>query len=350
LVVSCPCGQMLVSSAPMIAALSAATKRGILIKSSKFIEELTEVNTVVFDKTGTITQGNLVLTSVVTCENVSESKLLHISAILASASSHPISKAVVAYVGNTQIDPSDYSVKELPGKGLEGIYEDKVIRFGNSDWISSFNIDTSNLLNEVFHGSVSYVTMDNELLGCICFDDTLRNDSQSCIDSLKELGVEKTIMLTGDRKEVAESICNKVGIDEYKAQLLPEDKLNVITDLKNENCVLAIGDGINDALALKEAHVGIAMGVMGSDLAVQSADIALMNENLVNIPFVVILARKTRNIIYQNIAFSFLVSFVMIILSVFGIVSILAGSLLHNIGAFIVILNSSRILKTDKLQ
>jgi Cd2+/Zn2+-exporting ATPase/Cu+-exporting ATPase len=154
-------------------------------------------------------------------------------------------------------------------------------------------------------------------------------------------------MLTGDRAEVAERICSETGVDEYKAQLLPEDKLTSIRELKDERCVLAIGDGINDALALKEAHVGVAMGAIGSDLAIQSADIALMNNNLLNIPFAIKLARKTKSIIYQNLVLSIGISALMIGLSALGVISALAGSVLHNFGAFAVLINSSRILKTE---
>jgi Cd2+/Zn2+-exporting ATPase/Cu+-exporting ATPase len=157
-------------------------------------------------------------------------------------------------------------------------------------------------------------------------------------------------MLTGDRREVAQRICEETGVEEYKAQLLPEDKLSSIKEIKENHCVLAIGDGINDALALKEAHVGIAMGAIGSDLAIQSADIALMSDNLMNVPFAILLARKTRKVIYQNLILSLGISFLMILLSTFGVISVLAGSILHNVGAFVVILNSSRILKLNQMK
>ncbi len=152
-------------------------------------------------------------------------------------------------------------------------------------------------------------------------------------------------MLTGDRERAARAICDEVGVDVLHAQLLPQDKMDHLCALKQEYQVLAVGDGINDALALREADVGIAMGAMGSDLAIQSADIALMNNNLHNIPFVVRLARRTRSIVYQNLALSMAISVLMITLSAFGVISALAGSILHNCGAFAVLLNSSRILK-----
>jgi Cd2+/Zn2+-exporting ATPase/Cu+-exporting ATPase len=344
LVVSCPCGQMLVSSAPMIAALSVATKRGILIKNSKFIEELTEIDAVVFDKTGTLTVGDLSLTSIRTAEDVNESEILRAAATVACASTHPISRALISATSDLDY-PKNYIVKELSGKGMEGIAPDKshTILFGNLDWIRSQGIEVEKPGD--LSGSVSYVVEDGKLLGALCFNDTVRPEAKEGIDDLRSLGIEKAVMLTGDRIEAANNICEQVGIDTLEAQLLPEDKLESLKALKSTNCVLAVGDGINDALALKEAHVGIAMGAMGSDLAIQSADIALMNNNLTNIPFSIKLARKTRAIVYQNLALSIGISAFMIGLSSFGIISALTGSVLHNLGAFAVLLNSSRILK-----
>ena len=345
LVVSCPCGQMLVSSAPMIAALSAATKRGILIKNSKFIEELTDIDAVVFDKTGTVTVGDLSLTDAVAVDGVSREELMSAAATVASASAHPISRALIASIGEIEY-AKDYNVTEVSGKGMDGTSPDgkRNIKFGNADWIRSFGVEIDE--SEGVAGSVSYVLCDGKLLGYLCFNDTARKEAKEGIDTLKSMGIEKTVMLTGDRREAAERICSEIGIDTLEAQLLPEDKLASLKALKESNYVLAVGDGINDALALKEAHVGIAMGAMGSELAIQSADIALMNNNLLNIPFSIRLARNTKKIIYQNLALSIGISALMIGLSAFGVISALAGSILHNVGAFAVLINSSRILKT----
>ena len=346
LVVSCPCGQMLVSSAPMIAALSAATKRGILIKNSKFIEELTDIDAVVFDKTGTVTVGDLSLTEVAPVDGVTREEIMSVAASVASASTHPISRALIAKMEGISYE-KDYKVTEISGKGMEGVSPDGLYRvqFGNIDWIRSLGIEVEE--EEGIIGSVSYVACNGTLLGYLCFNDTARKEAKEGIDTLKSMGIEKTVMLTGDRREAAEKICDEIGIDTLEAQLLPEDKLSSLKALKEDNFVLAVGDGINDALALKEAHVGIAMGAMGSDLAIQSADIALMNNNLLNIPFSIRLARKTKKIIYQNLALSIGISALMIGLSAFGVISALAGSLLHNVGAFVVLINSSRILKTQ---
>lgn len=189
------------------------------------------------------------------------------------------------------------------------------------------------------------------LLGSLCFDDSLRPEAPAAIAGLRGLGIGQTVILTGDRAAAAEQIRVASGIDEAYAQLLPEDKLARVRSLRgdeeNPHRVLVVGDGINDAPALKEADVGIAMGAMGSDTAIQSADIALMNNNLGNIPFVIRIARRTRTIIYQNLVLSFLISFTMIILSAFGIITALMGAFLHNIGAFVVLINSARIMKTE---
>lgn len=348
LVVSCPCGQMLVSSAPMIAALSVAIKRGILIKNSKFIEEMTEVDAVVFDKTGTITKGDLTLTDIFVNEGVEEEELLRVALTVAEASTHPISRALQKGVSDLE-GLEGFEVQEISGKGMQGVSTDGTdcILFGNQLWMETNEIEVLDSWAENLSGSVSYVAWNGKLLGCLCFNDTVREDAKPCIHELKNWGIEKVVVLTGDRQEAANRICQDMEIDEVKAQLLPFDKLEALKKLKETQVVLAVGDGINDALALKEADVGIAMGAMGSDLAIQSADIALMNNNLENIPFAIKLAHQTKNIIYQNLALSCLVSLVMIIFSALGYISPLVGTILHNLGAFTVLINSSRILKPE---
>lgn len=348
LVVSCPCGHMLVSSAPMIAALSVAIKRGILIKNSKFIEELTEIDAVVFDKTGTITKGDVALTQVLTAEEVEKEKMIRVALTLAEASTHPISRALCK--GTEPLKGyENFEIKEISGKGLIGhsIDGSTQLLFGNQVWMEENGLDVTDEFAGRLSGSVSYVSVNGQLLGCFCFNDTPREEAKDCIAELKGIGAEKIVVLTGDRQESANIVCQQMDIDEVKAQLLPFDKLEAIKELKEEHMVLAVGDGINDALALKEANVGIAMGAMGSDLAIQSADIALMNNNLENIPFSIRLAFQTKEVIYQNLWLSTSISMIMILLSGLGIISALAGSILHNAGAFVVLINSSRILKTE---
>lgn len=346
LVVSCPCGQMLVSSAPMIAALSAATKRGILIKNSKFIEEMTETDTVVFDKTGTVTKGELSLTAAAPCNGITRDELIGAAASVAMASTHPVSRALTAAAADTAFR-RDLNIREISGMGVEGISPDKsvTVRFGKREWIAGYCTVPD---DDIAHsgGSVSFVEVNGRYFGCLCFDDTVRENAAESIAALRSVGISETVMLTGDRQAPARAICDAVGIDTLHAELLPEDKYRYMRELRRDHRVLAVGDGINDALALREADIGVAMGAMGSDLAIQSADIALMNNNLENIPFAIRLAGRTRRIIYQNLALSIGISACMIGLSAFGVISALAGSVLHNCGAFAVLINSSRILKT----
>lgn len=346
LVVSCPCGQMLVSSAPMIASLSTATKRGILIKNSKFIEEMTEVETVVFDKTGTLTVGELSLTDILPADGYDNDTLLSLAASLACGSNHPVSRAVTEAIEGKEYEILD-EVKEIPGKGMQGKdSEGEALVLGNKYWFDSLGIAIPEGFGESLTGSVSFVARGGVLIGCLGFNDTARAEAAESISSLKEMGIKNTVILTGDREIAARKIAAEVGADEVRFQLLPQDKLESINELRESSCVLAVGDGINDAPALRQADVGIAMGAMGSDLAIQSADIALMNNNLENIPFIINLSKRTRKIIYQNLILSVLISLTMIGLSLFGVISALFGAVFHNVGAFVVLINSSRILKT----
>ncbi len=346
LVVSCPCGQMLVSSAPMIASLSTATKRGILIKNSKFIEEMTEVETVVFDKTGTLTVGELSLTDILPADGYDSDTLLSLAASLACGSNHPVSRAVTEAIDGKEYDTIE-DVKEIPGKGMQGKSNDgKELILGNKHWFDSLSIAIPEGFGEALTGSVSFVARGGVLIGCLGFNDTARTEAADSISSLKNMGIKNTVILTGDREIAARKIASEVGADEVRYQLLPQDKLEALNELRETSCVLAVGDGINDAPALRQADVGIAMGAMGSDLAIQSADIALMNNNLSNIPFIIKLSKQTRRIIYQNLILSVVISLTMIGLSLFGVITALFGAVFHNVGAFVVLINSSRILKT----
>ena len=348
LVVSCPCGQMLVSSAPMIAALSAATKRGILIKNSKFIEELTQIDVVVFDKTGTVTRGELALTEVIPAEGFTSEQVLEKAALLAAASNHPVSRAVMQAVAEGA-QQHELQVHEISGGGMEAATDEGVLRFGRMEWLRGCGVEIADDFGGEASGTISFVACDTCLCGCLCFNDTVRENAAEAVAELKTLGVEKTVILTGDREAPAQRIGQQLGVDEVFARLLPQDKMDRLRTLsEGDHNVLAVGDGINDALALREADVGIAMGAMGSDLAIESADIALMNNNLDNIPFSIRLARRTRAVIYQNLMLSIGISVTMIALSAFGVINALAGSLLHNLGAFAVLLNSSRILRAEE--
>jgi Cd2+/Zn2+-exporting ATPase/Cu+-exporting ATPase len=345
LVVSCPCGLMLVNSAPVIAALAAATKRGILIKNAKFIEKLSDVDYIIFDKTGTVTNGTLEATDCFLDGATSQEELIATAAAVAHGSLHPVSRSLLLLCKDMKYDPA-YEVKEYSGQGLIGRKGDSEIVVGNSRWIGAMGYRVMDRYDT--DGSASWVVRDGRVLGCVLFRDIPRADAKEMIDKMKGLGVNGNCILTGDNRIAAERIKAAVGIDEMYCGLLPEQKSEKVRELNRCHTTAFVGDGINDALALSEADIGIAMGAMGSDTAIQSADISLMNNDLDNIPFAVELARKTKRIIYQNMAIAFLVSFVMIFLAAGGVIGALSGALLHNVGAFVVLVNSGRILKSQR--
>lgn len=346
LVVSCPCGHMLVSSAPMIAALAVSTKRGILIKNAKFVEQLTNITTVIFDKTGTITRGELSISGFYLQEAQSREELFARGGCVACSSMHPISRSLMKTLEGEGIPYEEgFQVRETAGKGLTGTRGGEEILFGSRHWIESLGYQPEDPHIDTGGGPANWVVYNGRVLGCLMFDDSVRPEAEEVVSRLHEDGMEQTVLLTGDREFAARKVQRQTGIDQVYFHLLPEEKLEHVKRLRQDAHVLAVGDGINDALALAEADVGIAMGAMGSDVAIQSADIALMNNDLNNIPFVMSLARSTKSIMYQNIGIAFSVSLIMMILAAVGVIPALAGAFLHNIGAFVILINSSRILR-----
>lgn len=346
LVVSCPCGHMLVSSAPMIAALAVSTKRGILIKNAKFVEQLTNITTVIFDKTGTITRGELSISGFYLQEAQSREEFFARGGCVACSSMHPISRSLMKTLEGEGIPYEEgFQVRETAGKGLTGTRGGEEILFGSRHWIESLGYQPEDPHMDTGGGPANWVVYNGRVLGCLMFDDSVRPEAEEVVSRLHEDGMEQTVLLTGDREFAARKVQRQTGIDQVYFHLLPEEKLEHVKRLRQDAHVLAVGDGINDALALAEADVGIAMGAMGSDVAIQSADIALMNNDLNNIPFVMSLARSTKSIMYQNIGIAFSVSLIMMILAAVGVIPALAGAFLHNIGAFVILINSSRILR-----
>jgi Cd2+/Zn2+-exporting ATPase/Cu+-exporting ATPase len=342
LVVSCPCGYMLVSSAPIIAALASATKRGILIKNPSFIEKLTDVNYFVFDKTGTITNGTLEAVDFQLVNAQTNEELIKTAASVAHGSLHPTSKSIMALVNDEDYD-KDFEITEIVGNGVKGVKNGDEVIVGNSRYIKTLGLELPEDIST--EGTLSWVVKNKEVLGAIIFRDVLRNDANETIEKLRTLGVNTIAVLTGDNNIEAKRVMAEANIDVMHAELLPEQKLEKVKEAQKNHLVAVVGDGINDSLALSEADVGIAMGAMGSDTAIQSADISLMNNSLDNLPFVIDLSRKTKATIYQNIIIAFSISFVMMVLAATGLVTPLVGAFLHNIGAFIILINSGKITK-----
>lgn len=341
LVVSCPCGYMLVSSAPVIAALAASSKRGILIKKPSFIERLAETDYFVFDKTGTVTGGTLEAVGVHLTAAESEDELITAAATVANGSLHPTSRSILK-LADGRLD-GGYNVTEEVGRGVRGKKDGSEIILGSRRFLMSEGFEVTDEFEA--DGACSWVAKDGKLLGCVVFRDIPRPEAAEALKELKSLGIVENCMLTGDNSVAAKRVGDEIGFDTVKSRLLPEQKLENVKLAKVGHTVTAVGDGINDSPALGEADVGIAMGAMGSDTAIASADIALMNNDLRNLPFLVRLCRKTKKTIYANIVIAFSISFVMIFLAAAGVISPVTGAFLHNIGAFIVLLNSGRILK-----
>jgi Zn2+/Cd2+-exporting ATPase len=346
LVVSCPCA--LVISIPLgyFGGIGGASRKGILIKGSNYLDTLTEIRSVVFDKTGTLTKGEFKVSEIVPKNGYDENEVLKFAAYVEANSNHPIAQSILeAY--NDEIERQRIGdVTEIAGHGIEAIIDNKTVIAGNDRLLHKKNI--THFKCEI-EGTVVHVAVDNKYAGYIVISDSIKEDSKSAINELKELGVTKTIMLTGDNAFAAQSIAGKLNVDEVYSELLPENKVEYIEKFlaetgKNEK-VAFVGDGINDAPVLARADVGIAMGALGSDAAVETADVVLMNDTPSSVPMAIRIAKKTRRIVWQNILFALGVKLMFIILAAFGIAT-MWEAVFGDMGvALIAILNATRVLK-----
>jgi len=343
LVISCPCA--LVISIPLgyFGGVGGASKRGILVKGSNYLDALTKVKTVVFDKTGTLTKGEFKVSCVKPVNGFSEDQLIEYAAYAEANSNHPIAKSILeAYDG--QVDYSRISeVNEVSGHGISAIIDGKEILAGNDKFLHRENIQHP--LCDIV-GTVVHIVTDKKYSGYITISDSLKNDSVEAISSLHAKGIQ-TVMLTGDNKTAASFYSEKLKIDKYYSELLPEDKVSQIEKLldKKNGKVAFVGDGINDAPVIARADVGIAMGALGSDAAVETADVVLMTDSPSKVSTAIDIALKTRKIVWQNIIFALGVKSVFIILGVFGIAT-MWEAVFGDMGvAIIAILNAMRVLK-----
>jgi Cd2+/Zn2+-exporting ATPase/Cu+-exporting ATPase len=347
LVVACPCAIVLAGSTAMVASLAVASRLGILIKNTRFLEVLGDVKTVILDKTGTVTLGQLDVVGVHLIGTVSEQDLMSCAAACAYGSRHPISRAVAREChaeGIPACEEIDFT--EHPGKGMEVQLDGSSLKLGSASWLKVGAKDQSAIHDHV--GPVVWAKRDNQLLGAILLADRPRPEAREALDSLRAMGVRRIVLLTGDRQEVACEMAAYLGVDDYRAEMLPTAKLAVVEqEASSGQRVLVVGDGVNDAPALARADVGVAMGAMGSDIAIQSADIALMSNDIRRIGTAIRLARVTRHAITINIAIGIGSALLMITLASAGYVGAVWGALLHNISAAIVLINSARILRTD---
>jgi Zn2+/Cd2+-exporting ATPase len=351
LVMSCPCG--LVISIPLgyFGGIGGAAKRGILVKGSTFLDALAQVNTVIFDKTGTLTKGNFRVTEVLAENGLSKDELLALAAQIESQSTHPVAQSIVqAYVQSVNGQSINISAvqdyEEIAGHGIRATVAGRTVLAGNDRLLHRENIPHTVCKVE---GTVAHFAIDGKYAGRIMIADEIKEDSIQAIQELHAQGIE-TAMLTGDSKAVAETVAKKLGLDQYRAELLPEDKVTALEEflnraLKNKKKVVFVGDGINDAPVIARADVGMAMGGLGSDAAIETADVVIMTDSPAKVAEAIALAQRTLRIVWQNIIFAMGVKAVFIALGVFGIAG-LWEAVFADVGvALLAILNAGRILR-----
>ena len=354
LVVFCPCALVLATPTAIMAGIGNASKYGMLIKGGDVVERLSKIKNIAFDKTGTLTYGKLSVVEYKSfCPKYDDEAFLKILASVEAYSEHPLGKAITSYYKENNeelLDIQNFTVN--PGKGITANLGEKSILVGNLKLIKDVDInlnkDIINISEEFTKKgcTVIYLSIDNKLIGYVALSDILREEAKEVISYIKFQKINP-IMLTGDNKNSAQNIASIVGIDDIHPSLLPEDKMNIIKNLedsKSPTCM--IGDGVNDALALKYSSVGISMGAIGSDIAIEASDIALASDDIKNIPYLLYLSKKTMKTIKLNITFSLALNFLAIILAMTGILNPVVGALVHNLGSVFVILNSAKLLKT----
>lgn len=345
LVISCPCA--LVISVPLgfFSGIGSASRIGVLVKGSNFLEAVAEVTTIVMDKTGTLTKGEFKVSEIV-ASGISEERLLEIAAYGESFSTHPIAASIKEVYDNKIDTDRIKDVKEISGHGVELLFDGKEALVGNGKLLKSHNISYE---EHKSGGTVVYVAYDNTFVGAIVISDTIKDGAKEAVADMKKVGVKNVVMLTGDRQKAAEEVAKELGIDTVYSELLPSDKVQKVEELlaskTGKEKVAFVGDGINDAPVLTRADVGIAMGSMGSDAAIEAADIVLMDDDVRKIASTVKIARKTLGVVKQNIVFALGVKFIVLILGALGVAN-MWEAVFADVGVSVIaILNSMRVLK-----
>lgn len=346
LVVFCPCALVLATPTAIMAAIGQATKHGVIIKSGEALERMGKVNTVAFDKTGTLTKGNLVVKDIYPFDRETDrSLLLRLTASAERYSEHPLAKAITAYAKAENVELSEVEdFHMMPGKGISAAVRGEKLFCGNAAFLKEQRIEISSSAEQMLEqfrsqGKAAILVADTEkLLGAVTLSDTLRDTSADMVERLRKIGTH-AVLLTGDHRQTAEYFAEQVGIADVRAELLPEQKVSEIMALqKAGKTVCMIGDGVNDAPALKTADVSVAMGAMGSDIAVEAADIALMSDDIAKIPYLKRLSDACVKTIQFSISLSLFINFVAIALSLSGLLTPTTGALVHNCGSCLVVL------------
>ena len=345
LVVSCPCALVVSIPLGLFSGIGGASRKGILVKGGNYLEAIKDIDTVVFDKTGTLTKGNFKVSEINSNEGISNEKLIEIAALGESFSTHPIAKSIVNEY-NKEIDSNRIkNYTELSGHGIKAEIDGEEVILGNFKLMKDNNIECEEIQSI---GTVVYVVISGNYAGNIVIKDEVKNDSKESISRLKKLGVKNIVMLTGDNKKVAEQVGKELGIDKVYGELLPIDKVTKVEDLLSNNSsgkLAFVGDGINDAPVLARADIGVAMGGIGSDAAIEAADVVLMKDSINSLVDAIKISRKTNKILWQNIIFSLVIKIGVLILISFGISS-MWEAVFADVGVtLLAVLNSMRALK-----
>lgn len=356
LVISCPCA--LVVSIPMgyFGGIGRASRMGILVKGSNYIDALSAVDTVVFDKTGTLTKGIFEVRDVMSLNGFSKSQLFEFAAAAEYHSNHPIATSIIeafARSGHTLDTAQIYDHTNMPGKGVKAIYGNRQILVGNDSLLHSFDVDHNKC---EFDTTVAHIVVDGIYAGFITIGDVIRPDALEAVKSLRELNVKHIAMLTGDNRCTAEAVSERLGLDAYYANLLPEDKVEILEKLAGKNGegghkkIAFVGDGINDAPVIARADVGIAMGAFGSDAAIEIADVVLMKDSPLKVAEAVKIAKQTRRIVWQNIFLAFVIKGIFIVFGAMGLASMWEAVFADMGTAIIAVANSTRILGKRRIE
>ncbi|MCK4981693.1 MAG: cation-translocating P-type ATPase, partial [Victivallaceae bacterium] len=350
MVIACPCAIVLATPTAVIAAVAAAARLGIFIKNISHLELAAKIRAFVFDKTGTLTDGILSVTKLSPVGKISPAELLKTAASAEIHSNHPTAVALrkLAEEAGLELEKTG-TAKEEHGKGVEVTIGKKIIRVGRAAWLENMGLAVGKHHDDESHGmSVVYVASNDKVIGWIGFKDKLRNETSQILSDLKTLGIKHCAMVTGDRETVAKIIAADILIDEYRAGCLPEDKVEYVEKIKLSSRVAVVGDGVNDAPALAAGDLGIAMGAIGSDIAINSASIALMTNDLRRVPMLIFLSRKLRTIVNQNLFVGMVFVLGGMVLAVFGELGPVQAAILHTFSTLLIIFNSARLVRVGE--
>jgi Cd2+/Zn2+-exporting ATPase len=352
LIVACPCALVLGTPTAVVAAIGNAARQGLLIKGGAYLEQMGRLKTLLMDKTGTLTEGRPKVVGIRSFDGPDEKEVLYWAAIAEKRSEHPLARAVIKSAEELGLQiPHPESFENFRGRGVKAHWNSKMIVVGSPDMLGNEGIEipesVKNLLgSKDFEGmTFLFVGLDRRLLGLISIADTLRKGAKAAIDKIRQEGVSEIWMLTGDSPQVADRIGKELGV-RYEAKLLPEEKVVSVKEWKRKGRVVAmVGDGVNDAPALAAADIGIAMGAVGTDVAIETADIALMTDDLEKIPAVIRLSKKALKVIKENLIFAIVFNTVLVFLSTQGWMTMILGAVLHQASSLLVILSSMRLLR-----